>query len=145
MSIADTTQAERSSLDSTLDRMSPYAALIGRLMIAAIFIQAGVNKIFGYAGTAGYMDAMGVPSILLPAVIALEVVGGIAIVIGWQTRIIALLLAGFTVLAGLLFHFQPEDQNQMIHLMKNVAIAGGFLFLTAFGPGALSLDGRKRP
>ena len=144
MTTIETHVTRRAGLESSFDAAAPYLGLIGRLMIAAIFIQAGLQKIPGYAGTAGYMDAMGVPSVLLPAVIAVEILGGLAIVIGWQTRLFAFLLAGFSVMAGILFHFQPDDQIQMIMLFKNIAIAGGFLFLVVNGPGAFALDNRRR-
>ncbi|GDY26330.1 membrane protein [Agarivorans sp. Toyoura001] len=114
-----------------------------RLLLALIFIVSGYGKIAGYAGTQAYMEAMGVPGMLLPLVIALELVGGLAILVGWKTRAIAFLLAGFSVVSGLLFHFNPDDQIQMIMLMKNVAIAGGFLLLVAHGAGAYSLDNRR--
>ncbi|MDO6685775.1 MULTISPECIES: DoxX family protein [unclassified Agarivorans] len=114
-----------------------------RLLLALIFIVSGYGKIAGYAGTQAYMEAMGVPGMLLPLVIALELVGGLAILVGWKTRAIAFLLAGFSVVSGLLFHFNPDDQIQMIMLMKNVAIAGGFLLLVAHGAGAYSLDNRS--
>ncbi|MDO6764276.1 DoxX family protein [Agarivorans sp. 1_MG-2023] len=114
-----------------------------RLLLALIFIVSGYGKIAGYAGTQAYMEAMGVPGVLLPLVIALELVGGLAILVGWKTRAIAFLLAGFSVVSGLLFHFNPDDQIQMIMLMKNVAIAGGFLLLVAHGAGAYSLDNRS--
>lgn len=119
------------------------ALVIGRLLLSIIFILAGIQKITGYGGTVGYMEAMGVPGILLPLVILVEVVGGLAILFGFQTRIAALLLGGFSVLAALLFHFQPSDQIQMIMLMKNFAIAGGFLALFVAGPGSLSIDARR--
>jgi putative oxidoreductase len=108
-----------------------------------MFVMSGLNKIGGYAATQGYMESMGVPGMLLPAVILLEVLGGIAVIIGWHTRIAALLLAGFTLLAGILFHGNISDQMQMIMFMKNVAITGGFLFLVAHGPGAYALDNRS--
>ncbi|WP_411993415.1 DoxX family protein [Agarivorans sp. DSG3-1] len=114
-----------------------------RLLLALIFIVSGYGKIAGYAGTQAYMEAMGVPGMLLPLVIALELVGGLAILVGWKTRAIAFLLAGFSVVSGLLFHFNPDDQIQMIMLMKNVAIAGGFLLLVAHGAGAYSFDNRS--
>jgi putative oxidoreductase len=119
------------------------ADLLGRVLIAAIFLVAGLNKIGGYAGTQGYMEAMGVPGALLPLVIALEVLGAIAIIVGWRTRLFAFLLAGFSVVAAVIFHRALGDQMQFILFMKNLAIAGGFLFLVARGPGEWSLDARR--
>ena len=119
------------------------AALVGRLLLAAIFIQEGWGKIGGYEGTVAYMAKAGVPGILAPIVIAVELLGGILIVLGWQTRLVAVGLAVFAVLAAVLFHMNFGDRNQSIHFMKNVAIAGGFLMLAAGGPGAWSIDGRR--
>ena len=119
-----------------------YAAPIGRVLIAAIFVMAGFTKITGYAGTQGYMEAFGIPGALLPLVILLEIGGGLAVIVGWQTRLFAFLLAGFSVVAAVIFHFDPADQMQFILFTKNIAIAGGFLFLVAFGPGAFALDNR---
>lgn len=116
------------------------ALLIGRILLAVMFILAGWSKIGGYAGTQGYMAKMGVPGALLPLVILTELGGGLAILAGFQTRLVAILLGGFTVLAGLLFHYQPADQMQMILFMKNLAIAGGFAALFAAGPGRFSID-----
>ena len=118
------------------------SAPIGRVFIALIFVMSGLNKLGNYANTAGWMDAMGVPDGLLPVVIVLEVLGGLAIIIGWQTRIASFLLAGFCLLSALLFHNNLGDPNEMIQFMKNVALAGGFLFLTAHGAGKFSLDNR---
>ena len=115
----------------------------GRVLLASLFLISGLGKIGSYAGTAGYMAAVGVPGALLPLVIALEVLGGIAIIVGWQTRVVALLLAGFTLVAGMLFHSNFADQMQTIMFLKNVAIAGGFLLLAAKGSGRLSLDSRS--
>lgn len=117
--------------------------LIGRILIATIFLIAGVGKITAYAGTAGYMASMGVPGALLPLVIATEVLGGIAIVIGYRTRLVAFLLAGFTMLAGLIFHHNFADQTQMIMFLKDVAITGAFLLLVVHGAGKWSLDHRS--
>jgi putative oxidoreductase len=117
--------------------------LAGRVLLAAIFLISGIGKIGGYAGTQGYMEAMGVPGALLPLVIILEVAGAIAIIVGWRTRLAAFLLAGFTLLSGLLFHRAPGDPVQSILFMKNVAIAGGFLLLVARGAGEWSLDARR--
>lgn len=111
------------------------ATLAGHAMLAAIFIIAGINKIGAYAGTQAYMESVGIPGMLLPAVIALEVLGGIAILIGFQTRIAAALLAGFTVLAAIIFHSDFSQPMQSILFMKNIAIAGAFLLLVSQGPG----------
>jgi len=121
-----------------------FSAPIGRVLIALIFVMSGLNKIGNYANTAGWMDAMGVPGALLPIVIVLEVLGGLAVIVGWQTRVVSFLLAGFCLLSAALFHNNFGDQNEMIHFMKNIAMAGGFLFLTAHGAGTFSLDNRSR-
>jgi putative oxidoreductase len=120
------------------------AMLIGRVFLALIFILSGFSKIGGYAGTAGYMESAGVPGILLPLVILTELGGGLLILIGFQTRLVALALAGFTLVAALLFHNKLGDQAQFINFMKNVSIAGGFLMLFAAGGGTWSMDGRAR-
>ncbi|MFL9590795.1 DoxX family protein [Aeromonas schubertii] len=125
-----------------MDKMRDIALLVGRVLLALMFVSAGWSKIGGYAGTQGYMEAMGVPGMLLPLVILLELGGGLAILAGMLTRSVSLLLAGFCVLAALLFHYQPADQMQMIMFMKNISIAGGFLVLAAAGPGAFSVDGK---
>ena len=119
------------------------ADLAGRILIAAIFLIAGLNKIGGYEGTQAYMAAMGVPGMLLPLVIALEVFGAIAIIVGWRTRLFALLLAGFSIVSAAIFHSALGDQMQFLLFMKNLAMAGGFLFLVARGAGDWSLDARN--
>ena len=96
--------------------------LIGRVLLAAMFLLAGIQKIGGYEGTQGYMEAMGVPGALLPAVIALEIGGALAIIAGFFTRWVAAALAGFTLAAAFLFHYQPEDQMQMILFLKNLSL-----------------------
>ncbi len=118
------------------------AALLGRIFMSAIFISAGFSKIGGYAGAAGYMAKMGVPGALLPLVILTELGGGLLILVGYQTRIVAFLLAGFSLLAGILFHLAVGDAANMISFWKNVAIAGGFLGMVAHGAGAWSADAK---
>lgn len=118
----------------------PYLKAVGRVLLSAIFIQAGIGKIAGYAGTAQYMESQGVPGILLPLVILVELGGGLAILAGWQTRWVSLALAGFCIASAVLFHLDPGNKAQMINFMKNVAMAGGFLVLAAAGPGAFALD-----
>ena len=119
------------------------ADLVGRILISLIFLLSGLHKIGGYEATQGYMAAMGVPGALLPIVIALEVGGALAIIFGYHTRLFAFLLAGFSVVSALLFHRALGDQVQFIMFMKNLAMAGGFLFLVARGAGDWSLDARR--
>ena len=116
------------------------AAPFGRVLLALIFVISGIGKITSYGATQGYMEAMGVPGILLPLVIALEVAGGMAIIVGWKTRFAAFALAGFSIVSALLFHTNFSDQTQMIMFMKNLAIAGGFLLLVAQGAGGYAVD-----
>ena len=116
--------------------------LVGRLLLASLFLPAGISKIGGYAGTQGYMEAMGVPGALLPLVILLEIGGGLALIVGYKVRLTALALAGFCAISAFIFHYQPEDQMQMIIFMKNIALTGSFLVLAAAGAGKISLDNR---
>ena len=118
------------------------AAPTGRTLMSLIFIVSGLGKIAGYAGTQAYMESVGVPGMMLPAVIALEVLGGLAVMLGWKTRIAAFLLAGFSIVSAILFHANFGDQMQTIMFMKNLALAGGFLMLVASGPGSWALDNR---
>jgi putative oxidoreductase len=127
-----------------MDQAAPYLKLIGRVLLSIIFIQSGWSKIFGYAGTAAHMDAAGVPGVLLPLVILVELGGGLLVLVGLWTRYAAVALAGFCVLAAWFFHYHPADQMQMISFMKNITIAGGFLVLAGAGHGALALDNRIR-
>ena len=117
--------------------------LLARALMAAIFITAGLGKIQGYAGTQGYMQSMGVPGALLPLVILLELGGGLALLAGFQTRLVALALAVFSVIAGFIFH-GGADQVSQIMFMKNLAMAGGLLALTLNGGGRASLDAESR-
>lgn len=118
------------------------AEVTGRVLLVALFAISGFGKIAAHDATAGYMTAMGVPAIALPLVIGLELLGSIAIVLGWHTRVVAFLLAGFTLLTGIAFHANFADQVQTIMFLKNVSIAGAFLMLVANGAGAFSLDAR---
>lgn len=119
------------------------ALLAGRILLAAIFVLSGLTKITGYAGTQQYMEAFGVPGALLPLVILAEVGLGLALIVGFQTRLAALGLAGFTLIAGFIFHSNFADQMQFILFMKNLSITGGLLAFAAVGAGALSLDARR--
>src|SRR5256885_2397259 len=125
--------------------MNSLIALVARLLLAQLFFLAGLSKLgSGYAATQGYMHTMGVPGSLLPWVIVLEIAGGLALVLGYLTRWIALILAVYSVVAALIFHHNFGDQNQMILFMSDIAVAGGLLLLHLHGPGALSLDSRSQ-
>jgi putative oxidoreductase len=124
--------------------MEKYTNLVGRILLAHIFLLAGINKITGYSGTQGYMEGMGVPGMLLPLVILLEIGGALALIVGWQTRLVAYALALFSIVAAIIFHSNLSEQIQMILFMKNWALAGGLLVLAANGAGAFSLDQRVK-
>lgn len=123
-----------------MDKLQELSAPIGRLFLSMIFIFSGFTKITGYAATQGYMESMGVPGMLLPLVIAVELLGGIAILLGFKARLVAILMAGFSVVSALLFHQFWIDESQMNPFMKNIAMAGGFLMIFAHGAGAYSID-----
>lgn len=119
-----------------------FSAPLGRLLLATIFIMSGLNKVLQFEGTQSYIDMMGVPGFLLPLVIVTEVIGGLAIVFGFKTKLAAFALAGFSLLSAVLFHADFSNQAEMINFMKNVAIAGGFIVLFVHGPGQFALDNR---
>jgi putative oxidoreductase len=125
--------------------------VVARILLAAIFITAGLSKITGFDGTVAYIASVGLPAPALLAVLAItvELVGGIAVVIGYKTRLAGFLLAGFTLVAGFIFHnywAAPADQAyiQNIMFMKNLSIAGGLLLLTVFGAGGFSIDAKNK-
>jgi len=118
--------------------------LIGRVLLVAIFLYEAWVKLNGYAGVVEYMEQYGVPGILLPLVIAVEIVAPLMIIVGWYTRLAALALAGFCLLTALFFHTDFEETNQVLHFWKNLAMAGGFIVVMANGAGAWSLDARTR-
>ena len=125
-------------------------SLAGRLLMAFLFLPAGITKITGFAGTVGYIGSVGMPLPTLAAAlaVAVEVAGGLALIAGFGTRVAALVLAAFTLVASLYFHAfwaVPADQAFMQQLMffKNIAVIGGLLTLAAHGAGAWSLDARQ--
>src|ERR1044071_7307916 len=119
------------------------AALLGRLFLSAIFLHEAWSKATGYSMPVAYMQAFGVPGQLLPLAIGFELICGLLILLGYQTRIAGLILAGFCVATALLFHTRFGDRNQLLHFEKDFAIAGGFLVLFAQGSGAWSIDALK--
>lgn len=123
--------------------MNQYAHLVGRILIAVIFVFAGAGKIADPAGTIGYMESVGLPGILLWPTIALELLGGIAIIVGFQTRLVAWLLAIFCIVAAVLFHRDFTDPMQTVLFLKDIAIAGGFFMLASTGALGLSVDSKR--
>ena len=125
--------------------MDKITNLSGRILMAVLFLMAGINKLgAGYAGTQGYMEAMGVPGALLPLVIALEIGGALALILGWRTRPVAFALAAFSIASAVIFHGNFGDQMQSILFMKNIAIAGGLLVIAAQGAArTVGLDARR--
>lgn len=131
-------------------RLQDPLALAGRLLMAVLFLPAGIGKLTGFAGTVGYISSVGLPMPQLAAVVALlvEIVGGAALVVGFGTRIAAVVLAVFTLVASVLFHAfwaVPADQQMIAQLLfyKNVAVIGGLLTIAAWGAGAWSVDARR--
>lgn len=120
--------------------LSDAAKLVGRILLALMFVMGGWSKISGYSGTQGYMASAGVPGILLPLVIIVELIGGLMVVVGYKTRLAALALFAFTIAASVLFHMNWAQPMQQLLFMKNLGIAGGFLVLFAAGAGAYSVD-----
>ena len=122
-----------------------YIPALGRLLLALIFVMSGLSKIAMPADTIAYIQSAGAP--FAPAAFAVavvvEVIGGLALLVGFQTRLAAAVLAIFTLAAAILFHSNMADQNQMIHFLKNIAITGGLLQVIAFGSGSWSLDARR--
>jgi putative oxidoreductase len=125
--------------------------LVGRILLSLVFLIAGYRKLMGVAASAGYFAKLGfpMPDVMVWVAIAIELGGGILLVLGWKARWAAWILALFTVIAAFAAHrFWEVDPaqyaNQMNHFLKNLAIVGGMLFVAAVGPGALSVDGRRR-
>lgn len=123
--------------------MTAYAAPLGRLLLSLIFVLGGASKFGDLAGTGAYMETAGLPAILAGPAAAFELAAGLAILAGWQTRLVALLLAGFCLVTAALFHTNFADQIQIGMFLKNLGLAGGFLTLYAHGAGGMSLDSRK--
>jgi putative oxidoreductase len=122
----------------------PYVGAFGRLLIAALFLISGLGKIAAPALTQGYIASPGLPFPLLAYLVAIvvEVGCGILLILGYQSRIVASVMALYTVAAAVSFHRDFADQNAMAHFLKNISITGGLLQIVAFGAGTLSIDNR---
>ena len=135
----NTTQTTSSASTSVLP-------LIGRVLMAAIFLISAFGKLAAPTGTIGYIASVGLPAPTLAyaAALAAELGGGLLLVLGYRTRLVAAALAVFSVVSAVFFHSALADQNQMFHFLKNIAMAGGLLQFVAFGAGSLSLDERRQ-
>lgn len=125
--------------------LNDVAAVVGRLLLAAIFLLSGFGKLANPAGTIGYIASSGLPlpEVAYAAAVFVEVILAAALVLGYRTRLVAAAIGGFTLVTAFAFHFNLGDQNQFIHFFKNIAIAGGLLQVVALGGGKLSLDARR--
>jgi putative oxidoreductase len=148
--MASTTTYSSSSSGVTTNSLQDITALIGRILIAYLFIPAGIGKLMNFAGTVGYISSAGLPLPEVGAAIAIiiELGFGIALVLGFKTRFTAIVMALFTIAAGLFFHkywSAPDAMKmaQQVNFNKNIAIAGGLIALAGFGAGRLSIDGKR--
>ena len=116
--------------------------LVGRIFISLIFLLAGVEKIFNYEGTIGYMESYGIPGYLLIPAIVIEILFPLLVIIGYKTKFSAMILSLFAILLALIFHTDFSNQMQLMSFLKNFAIAGGFLIIFVRGSGKYSLDQR---
>jgi putative oxidoreductase len=130
-----------------MENAKTYAVPLGRLLMSSLFIWAGWEKLFkfGPTGTAGYFASkhIPIPDVAAWVVIVIELIGGLMILVGFQTRWVALVLAIFCLITGFGVHLPTGDANDMIHFYKNLVMAGGFLYVFAHGAGVLSVDGPK--
>lgn len=138
--------ASISATVATSNNLTSSASLAGRIFLSAIFILSGISKIGAPAMMIGYIGSVGLPlpQVALGIAIAVEILGGAALIAGYRTRTTAAILAIFSVFTALIFHSALADQNQFIHFFKNIAMAGGLLQIVAFGAGRFSLDARRQ-
>lgn len=128
--------------------MTNVSILVARILLAILFIVAGLGKLGDVQGFGAYMASGGIPAFLAWPVVLFEILAGVAILVGFQTRAAALGLGAFCLVSGLLYHYDPADQMQMNALMKNLGLTGGYLLLAIIGAGRLSIDaklGRAEP
>tara|TARA_Y100000591_G_scaffold308301_1_gene308493 strand:- start:917 stop:1303 length:387 start_codon:yes stop_codon:yes gene_type:complete len=124
--------------------MANFFDLIGRFLISLVFLFSGYNKILNYADTVSWMEGYGIPGFLLGPTIGLEIIFPLFIIIGYQTQISAIFLSIFCILTGFIFHFDFSDQMQTIALLKNLGLAGGFLFIAINGTKDWALEKKRK-
>jgi putative oxidoreductase len=124
--------------------MSNLLDLIGRIFISALFLLSAYNKILNYSGTIDWMEGFGIPGFLLGPTIILEIILPLFIIIGYKTRLSSILLALFSIATAVIFHSDFADQMQMIAFLKNIGLAGGFLFIAVNGPKDWAVERKKK-
>ena len=124
--------------------MINFFDLIGRIFISLIFLLSGYNKIFNYGDTISWMEGFGIPGFLLWPAIVLEIIFPVLVIIGYRTKISAILLSIFCIATALIFHFDFANQMQTIAFLKNLGLAGGFLIIAAHGPKDWAIDKKKK-
>jgi len=124
--------------------MSNFLDLIGRILISSVFLLSSYSKIFNYSGTVAWMEEFGIPGFLLGPTIVLEILFPILIIIGYRTRISAIILAIFSIATGLIFHLDFANQMQTVALLKNLGLAGGLIFLTVNGPKGWAIEAKRK-
>lgn len=123
-----------------MEKLTAYIPFVARLLLAALFLIGGIGKLADVPGFAGYLASSGLPAFLAWPAILFELAVGITMVVGFQTRIVALLAAGFCLVTAVLYHNNFADQTTMIMFLKNLGLAGGFLMVFAHGPGKIAID-----
>jgi putative oxidoreductase len=124
--------------------MSNLLDFIGRIFISSLFLLSAYNKILNYSGTIDWMEGFGIPGFLLGPTIILEIILPLFIIIGYQTRLSSILLAIFSIATAVIFHSDFADQMQMIAFLKNIGLAGGFLFIAVNGPKDWAVERKKK-
>ena len=124
--------------------MANFIDLIGRIFISSVFLLSGYNKIFSYENTITWMEGYGVPGFLLWPTIVLEIILPIFIIIGYKTQLSAILLAIFSITTAIIFHLDFSNQMQIIAFLKNLGLAGGFLFIAINGPKDFAVERKKK-
>jgi len=123
-----------------MEKLTAYIPFVARLLLSCLFILGGIGKLSNVAGFAGYLEMGGLPAFLAWPAILFEIAVGVTMIIGFQTRIMALLAAGFCLVTAVLYHSNFADQTMMIMFLKNLGLAGGFLMVVAHGPGKIAID-----
>ena len=124
--------------------MANVLDLVGRIFISALFLISAYNKVFNLEGSMGWREGFGIPGFLIFPAIAVEIILPVLVIVGYQARIAAGILAVFCLMTAFLFHFDFSDQSQLVSFLKNIGLAGGFLFIVANGTKDWAVDREKK-